>query len=255
MSYLLFQVSLNANQYDLWRDEVWQAIGTITGGILGLLGLALTVYIFIRQTQKKSLSCELISSSPILKVADDFRNDLEIKFKGKLINSLTLVVVKFFNSGNVPIEQQDYFRPLSLTFNDQAELLSVDVVEEIPSNLGVSFRHDKKIIIIEPLLMNKGDSFTVQALVSQYSSFLIDGRVSGVQRIVKAESQNSMNVWERFSWITATSGMFLALAINSISLVSGFLLTILVVGSPILLLLIWDFKAQSLRKSKPRKNS
>jgi hypothetical protein len=73
MIFLLSQTSQSSTQYDFWRDGMWQSIGVVTSVILGLLGLALTIFIFIRQTQKKSISYEVISSSPIISVLDEFR--------------------------------------------------------------------------------------------------------------------------------------------------------------------------------------
>jgi|GEM_PF-3591136 len=252
MIFLLSQTSQNPTQHDFWRDGMWQSVGVITSVILALLGFALTVFIFIRQTQKKSISYEVISSSPIISVLDEFRDNFEIKFKGKLVDSLTLLVIRFFNSGNVPIEERDYSRPLSIDFGDQVELLSVNVMEEIPRNLGVTLSHDTRCITVNPLLMNKGDSFTLQVLASKYSYSSVSGRISGVQEITKIDTRIDNQTSKKTS-------LKLAITASAVSLLAGILANSLSPGLialvfPIISTLIADLVNENKEKSKRKKN-
>jgi hypothetical protein len=252
MIFLLAQTSQNSPQYDFWRDGAWQSVGVVASVILGLLGLALTIFIFVRQTQKKSISYEVISSSPIISVLDEFRDNFEIKFKGKLVDSLTLLVIRFLNSGNVPIEERDYSRPLSIDFGDQVELLSVNVMEEIPRNLGVTLTHDTRYITVNPLLMNKGDSFTLQVLASKYSFSSVNGRISGVQRITKIDQRLD-------SQTSKKTNLKLAITASFVSLLAGILANSLSPGLialvlPIISTLVADLVNQNKEESKRKKN-
>jgi hypothetical protein len=251
MIFLLSQASQNINQQDFWRDGIWQSVGVITSIILGILGLVLTAFIFITQTQKKSISYELISSSPIISVLDEFKDNFEIKYKGNLVEDLSLIVIKCFNSGNVPIEEQDYSRPLLIDFGDQAELISVNVIEEIPANLGVVLKHDKSSVTVHPLLMNKRDTFLLQILVSKYKSLSVSGRISGVQRINRIDTGIDNQTSRK-------SSLILAIAASFLSLLAGFLANSLSPGLiglvvPIISKLFADLAEQTKGESKHKR--
>jgi uncharacterized membrane protein YeaQ/YmgE (transglycosylase-associated protein family) len=251
MFLLLSQSSQNPSGQDFWRDGMWQSVGVITSIILGLLGLALTGLIFIKQTKKKSISYEVLSDSPIISVLDEFRDNLEIKYKGNLVESLSLIVIRIFNSGNVPIEEQEYARPLLIDFSDQSEIISVNIIEETPENLGVALKHDKTSITVTPLLMNKGDSFTVQILASKYKMLAVSGRISDVQRVTRIDSRSD----DRGSRVAS---LVLAIAASFVSLLAGVLANSLSPGLiglviPMIAKLFADFVDQTKQEVKYKK--
>lgn len=193
MNYLASPLAPNENQYDFWRDSAWQSIGGVAA-MIGAVATIVSIYFIVRQVQKKSLSYEVINISEIMNVATEFKDKLEIRFNGIIVDKLTLVVLEFSNSGNVSIDQKDYSRPISVDFGDTSEILSVDIPSQKPSNLGIIFNHDKRLVSIEPLLMNKGDSFKIQALVSKYNGYSIDGRISGINQIERIDNQNNLRI-------------------------------------------------------------
>jgi hypothetical protein len=182
----------------------------------------------------------------------EFRDNFEIKFQGQLVDSLTLLVIRFFNSGNVPIEERDYSRPLSIDFGDQAELLSVSLMEEIPGNLGVIIDHDKSCITVNPLLMNKGDSFTLQVLASKYRSSLVSGRISGVQRVTKIDSRIDNQTSKKTNLILAITASFVSLlaGILANSLSPGLIALVFPIISTLVADLVTYNKGESKRGKK-----
>lgn len=214
MDWLISQVSSNSNSTDFWRDGAWQSIGVIAT----ITGVIVSLFIFFRQRQIKSFSYEVISNLPILNVNDEYKADMEIKFKGNLIQNLHLVVIRFFNSGNISIERKDYDKSVEINFGNQAQLLSIDTIDQIPSNLGIILSSDKKTITIQPTLMNKGDSFTIKALVASHETLSIDGRISGIQRIQQVDIKSN----KKFNPLQLATIVALSLFAGFLTSLSGY---------------------------------
>jgi hypothetical protein len=228
-SYLLAQLPSNTNQYDFWRDPIWQLV-------IGLLAIGATFFVFFKQLQRKSLIYK-IDSSIILEVANEFRADLKIIFKGRSIDSLTLVSVKFSNNGNTSIEKKDYDRSLTVDFGDKAEVLSFNITEQSPDNLDVVLKSgNNKAIEIEALLLNQKDYFVLQALVSQYSSTIVNGRISGVRSIKEIiENKSQMEYVDKalsdMGYMIAGGGILFLAALFSTVTKSIFPITFTLIAS------------------------
>jgi hypothetical protein len=104
------------------------------------------------------------------------------------VDSLTLLILEFSNSGNLEIEEKDYNTPISVDFGDSAEILSAKVLEQFPGDLDIKLNNDKSLIKIKESLMNQGDYFRIHVLVSQYHHYSVQGRIAGVPRITKVDN-------------------------------------------------------------------
>jgi hypothetical protein len=175
----ILQASPNApsQQLDFWRDPAWQSAGVIVALI--------SVVIALKQFKRKALSYEIILEENIVQIADDsIEGELQIFYQGREIKDLYLVTVKFTNSGDVEIKSEDYARPISLNFGDDAKILGSKVLKQFPDNLGIIISHDidREIIITEPTLLNGKDSFTIQTLVTGFQTINIDDRIAGIKK-------------------------------------------------------------------------
>jgi hypothetical protein len=172
----------NSPKLDIWRDPVWQSLGVIIGAFLALVAILIS----LRQWQRKSLAYEVISNENIVRVSDNsVGSELQILYQGKPVKDLYLITIKFINSGNIEIRPEDYVRKVSLSFGENSETLGNKVLEQEPSNLGVKINHEKvqEVLLIDPVLLNKRDSFTIQALVTGFQNVAPNGRIAGVSRI------------------------------------------------------------------------
>jgi hypothetical protein len=90
------------------------------------------------------------------------------------------------NSGNVPIPAEDFERPVVLELGANAVPLpgTIEVKEAKPAELHPNVSAEGATLIVQPLLLNPGDSFSIAALVRDFSGPLaVDGRVVGVSKI------------------------------------------------------------------------
>lgn len=172
----------NSPKLDIWRDPVWQSLGVIIGGVLTVVAILIS----LRQWQRKSLAYEVISNENIVRISDNsVGSELQIVYQGKPVKDLYLITIKFINSGNTEIRPEDYVRQISLSFGENSEILGNKVLEQEPSNLDIKINHEKvkEVLLIDPVLLNKRDYFTIQALVTGFQSVAPNGRIAGVSRI------------------------------------------------------------------------
>lgn len=167
---------------EILRDPMWQFIGVV----IGIIALIIT-FLFWKQRQRKALSYEILSNTPLLSIEEKIKGKLQIIFDGNSVENVHLIEVKLVNSGNEPIKPSDYERPINLTFGEDSRVLTSEVIETIPDNLKMELYTDEKSVKLSPILLNGGDSFTLKMIVSQFKigddDIKVDGRIAGVKKI------------------------------------------------------------------------
>jgi len=162
---------------------MWPIIGTI----IALVAIFISIILFYFGKKTKRLSYDIVSNNPILLKKEDIKGKLEIFFNGKSVEDVYLIVIKLINSGNVPIETDDYEKPIVINFGKNAQILTVEVTETDPSGISVPIHTHKNKFEINPVLLNKSDSINFKILVSKFSNsdITFDGRIVGVKEIRK----------------------------------------------------------------------
>jgi hypothetical protein len=204
---------------DFWaflRDAGWwQVILAIVALIVG--------YIFFRaQTQRKNLSYKILSSRPLFQTERDVKQKFEINFEGQPVNDLHLLIIQIYNSGNIPITKSDYEREVRLIFKPNNIILTAEITESIPANLGASLQIVKTVepvdaveqnfihkhhIEFSQILLNKGDLMTAEILLNHYEGgIIVDGRIVGVKEIRQAMD----SYWKRMELISEMASIVIA---------------------------------------------
>ena len=141
-------------------------------------------FFFLRKTKK--LSYEITSNTQLLGVKDEIQGKVQVLYEGEEVKNVHLLTLKFSNTGNQSISSADYERPLSIQINTEAKILTHEIVEEEPENLGVEVNLDENKLFFSPVLLNAKDSFSVKALISDFEAEPeVDGRIIGVKSISK----------------------------------------------------------------------
>ena len=184
---------------ELLRDPVW----TFVGAVLAILAVLVTVGIFFAQRKTKKLSYEITSNTQLLGVKDEIQGKVQVLYEGEEVKNVHLLTLKFSNTGNQSISSGDYERPLSIKINPEAKILTHEIVEEEPENLGVTVELEGSKLSFSPVLLNSKDSFSVKALISDFEGDPeIDGRIVGVKSISKySEGQVAFALIMLFSLI------------------------------------------------------
>jgi len=212
---------------ELLRDPLW----TFVGVILAVLAVLVTVMIFFAQRKTKKLSYEITSNTQLLGVKDEIQGKVQVLYEGKEVKNVHLLTIKFSNNGNQSISSNDYERPLSIEVNSDAKVLTYEVIDEEPENLGAVVQLEENKIVLSPILLNEKDTFSIKALISDFEGQpIIDGRINGVKAITRyKEGQISFMVTTLISLVLIGFG---ALNLEKIELISifGFEVSMGVIG-------------------------
>ena len=165
---------------EIIRDPMWQVIAVI----LAVIAIAIPVILYWIQRQKRALSWQVVSNTPLLSIDKEIKENLEVLYNGKHVQDVQLIIAKIINTGNVPIKSTDYERPINFNFGENARILTAEVTETSPDSLKASANVEGKKVILPPILMNNRDWITLKFLVNQYDGpILVDGRIVGVKEI------------------------------------------------------------------------
>lgn len=169
--------------FELLRDPMWQFIGAI----VAFIAIIITIIIYLKQRRNKLLNFEIISRTPLLSIEDEIKGNLQILYNGNPIEQVHLIVIKFINSGNTPITSNDFEIPINFKFGEESQIFTAEITEKNPTNLRASITIEGNSIVIDPTLLNSGDSITIKTLVSRFVDIDIDGRIIGVKEIKEYE--------------------------------------------------------------------
>jgi hypothetical protein len=162
--------------------------------VVAIVAIAITIYFARKQTQKKELSYETMNTE-LVKVDSRITDRLQVNFDGKPVGHLHLVFVRFVNSGNIPIDANDYQGDISVTFGEKSQILKCEISEEEPEDIPISTKNDENKVEIKPTLLNEKDSFTLKLLVSNFKKVSITGRIKGVKAITVIKAPPSEMLW------------------------------------------------------------
>lgn len=191
---------------ELIRDPLW----TFVGVVCAILAVVVTILIFFAQRKTKRLSYEITSNIQLLGVKDEIQGKVQVLYDGKEVKNVHLLTIKFTNSGNQSISSSDYERTLSIEVNSDAKILTHEVIEEVPENLGATVSLEGNKLVFSPVLLNAKDSFSIKTLISDFEGRpSIDGRINGVKSISKySDGQWSFIITSLISFFLISVGAF-----------------------------------------------
>jgi hypothetical protein len=153
--------------------------------ILGIINTTVLTLVFQWRRNRKSLSYEIVSDIPWFSVQQEIQHRVQVLLDGKPVSDAYLVRMRFMNTGRLPIDDKDFVIPLSVSFGESSEILTADITKTSPPDLPAKIVSEKQRVTIEPLVLNWGDTITIQTLVSAFSDPIVTGRVKGIPRIKK----------------------------------------------------------------------
>jgi hypothetical protein len=164
------------------RDPIWQFVGAV----IGLVAIFITIYIFSAQRPTKSLAYEILTRTQLLSVEKEIRSRVQVLFEGKPVENVQLVSMRIANDGRLPIAASQFERPLSFGFGSNAMILSADITHVFPQTLKPALRVESNRLILNPTLLNSGDTIELALLLAQYNGTVqADARIEGVSEVKK----------------------------------------------------------------------
>lgn len=167
-------------------EEVYSFLWDLKETILAIIAISVSIYLYIKQRRTKSLEYDIDSITELLSVKDEIKGDLEIKYKGSLIENVHLIIIKIINTGNVPILGSDFDDNLTIEFNEDATVISEEVIEKNPNDFEIFTKINMNSIELSNTLWNEGDYIIIKTLVTNFKKeIMLKGRIVGVREIKK----------------------------------------------------------------------
>jgi hypothetical protein len=163
------------------RDPIWQFVGAL----LALLTIIIGAIYFLLDRPVKDLQIEVLSNSPLISVEGDITKDIKILYKDQAVQTLSVVLLRIENTGNVPIRETDYSRPVLVSMSPDAEVGEFSIVETRPKDIDLSL---KKItphqVELSKSLLNPGDQVLVKILVLDNDETLnVSARIADISEL------------------------------------------------------------------------
>ncbi len=169
---------------ELLRDGLWQFVGAV----LALVAIAGSFWIYYAQRSRREVAFGVLSKRELLPEVSALPRSIQIIVDGTPAINVHLFVLALKNTGNTPIRQTDFRYPPSIKFGNNSKILHVSLSRQFPTNLGITLTHDAKEARIEPALLNPGEHFVLQALVTGDDfDVSCDFRAEGITELVGVE--------------------------------------------------------------------
>lgn len=94
--------------------------------------------------------------------------DLTVSVSGTAVKDLWLVAMRIENSGHVEIRTADFEEPFTIRFAKPARVVSAEYVSSSPTGVRAKVSLLDNTITVEPLLLNRRDRVSIQALVTAF---------------------------------------------------------------------------------------
>lgn len=174
-------------------DDSSVSFWTVAGTVLAFLAIVVPMIIYLHQRERKELAFGALSIRSFLTASDELDGRVSVTFDGFPVKDIRLVVLGVSNTGNVPILAREFDRPFTVSFGDKARVLTADVIEQQPGNLGVKVNARDQDIQFTPVLLNPGDSFATQLLIAAPEIHIYaDVRVIGVASLEQLGTEAAM---------------------------------------------------------------
>lgn len=165
--------------------------------ILTAITVTVTITLWIKGRSHKSLSYDIISSTSLFEQHEVSK--FKIFFEDKEIKeNVYLVLLKIINSGNVPIEEKDFNKDITIQTTN-SKVLIAEVKETTPKNLNVDINNiGAGLVAISPLLLNSKEEMIIKLLIksSEENPFnkddlKVESRIVGISEITKVKKSKS----------------------------------------------------------------
>jgi hypothetical protein len=218
---------------DLWSHPIWIPLGVL----VGLLAIVVPIGLYLIARKKRELSYLRLSDTSIVNINKEFTKEVKISYMGIESKTLQLIRFKIINTGNQPINPEDFKVPLTF-FPDKkmrdGDITGLNVLtfpETSPKDLRPEVIYHNKRQGIRPLLLNPGDSITVELInIDEYDNKAIldvQGRISGVKiKEIKPKEINQFKLTD-YLFISFLVGITLSIIVYLISTftISNYLLS------------------------------
>ncbi len=168
-----------ASVADVLRDPITALVVAV--------GLAVGVQFYLqrRGRLKKAVSYTL-SVHDVLSIQPE--GDLEVLYRGEVVEHPRVVVWTVANSGKSEITPNMMERPITLRLPGAASIVNAEIERTTPEELTPNLRVGTSEVALEPLVLNPDDEIRIKAMTAGDTSGLkVEARIAGVSALQKRD--------------------------------------------------------------------
>jgi hypothetical protein len=192
-----------------WYDPAWIAVYVAILAIL--VAVVSTIVVYRKQQSRKEISFGVVSANSLLSVSKEVKSKVQVLYDGNSVSNVRLIKLKIWNSGNQPIEKEDFDNnSIKFDFGPSSEILDIEIKDPVPKNLKITPpKNNKDNFLLEPFLLNKRESLTIKVLLSStIEQIIVDTRIRGTEQVTESrEYTDVIKVLEDFAELATTGSM------------------------------------------------
>lgn len=169
---------------------------------------------FFFQRESFELSTKILSDIPVVSVRQEYGREIEVRYRGDVVQGLRVVEIEVSNTGTRPLERSAFDTPLTFMFGS-AKVTDSVLLKSSPASLKPELRAGLGAVTLSPLLLNPQDKFSFRAFVvggnDDSTPITVLGRIRGVSQIHLYEGSNNQSWSGLFFMLTGTLGLGLSL--------------------------------------------
>ncbi|MCK2005506.1 hypothetical protein MZM54_29560 [[Brevibacterium] frigoritolerans] len=182
---------------------MWLDLKILIPIILAAISIGVTITLWRKGRSRKELSYDIVSSTSLVKKHDELGKKIKIFFEDREIKeNVFLVLLRIINTGNVPIEEEDFKQDITIETNN-SKILIAEVKETTPKNLYVDIKNERVgLTAISPLLLNSKEEFIIKLLIKasdktpfNKDELIVASRIVGVSEIAKVKQSGSKEIF------------------------------------------------------------
>lgn len=152
--------------------------------LIGVLAIAVSILLAVNSRSVHRLRVEILSNSPVVSINAAIAKEMEVRYKGVPVQTLSLILLKFTNAGNQPIRETDYSEPIRVSLSQSAAVGEVSVQETQPDSIRLTPTATGNQVELARVLLNPGDQAVLKILALNNDSTLkVSARIAGISTI------------------------------------------------------------------------
>ncbi|WP_272567633.1 hypothetical protein [Providencia sp. PROV255] len=214
---------------NLMSDPLYSGSAGIS---IGLIGILLAIFFYIKSEAKPKLSSAVEFRSLIGKEHSELSPQISVLFEGKQVDSVSSSEFVIWNSGKSVIDKSalDTKQPLRITFKDSTQILRYQIKNINSETVSPALKLQDGCIFIEFDFIEKNEGFRIEILhTGDYDSLALTGKLKGVlspfDKPVPSNNFNGSALIEQFVLFlnaSALKGLAIIGGISTVILISTF---------------------------------
>ena len=162
-------------------------ITMLLASIAIIVAIVVPLILYLLSKQKKKLICKLFPSLSLVDVQTQVKDRIKIYYNEKLVEDLSMTIIKVRNNGNQPIREKDIVKPLEISFSENLTVVDYSVINTEPEDITVNLESNTENNLIRCSfdLLNPNDELLLQffCLGGNKEPPNINARIEGIEQI------------------------------------------------------------------------